>query len=55
MDDNLAGTICLVSSLILLCIFLYILVHLLKSLLLSTGDECIKKLYNFQIPGGGDI
>ena len=43
MDDNLAGTICLVSSLLLLCLFLYILVTLLKNTLLTTGDKCIKR------------
>ena len=47
MDDKLAGSICLTVSLILLCVFLYGLVHFLKNTLQSMGDSCINYSLRF--------
>lgn len=43
-NDELAGTICLVSSLLLLCIFLYGLVTVLKKTFLNAGENCFHSL-----------
>lgn len=47
MDDNLAGSLCLGVSLILLCIFLYGLVTFLKRTLLSAGEKSIRYSLQF--------
>jgi sodium-dependent phosphate cotransporter len=47
MDDELAGSICLIVSLLLLCIFLYGLVTFLKNTLQSMGDKCINYSLQF--------
>lgn len=44
LDDELAGTICLVVSLILLCVFLYGLVTVLKKTFLDAGETCFHKI-----------
>lgn len=42
MDDQLAGVICLVVSLLLLCFFLYALVSFLKKTVMGVGENCIR-------------
>jgi len=47
VDDNLAGSICLIVSLILLCIFLYGLVYYLKKTIMHSGEKSIKYVLQF--------
>lgn len=42
LDDQLAGVICLVVSLLLLCVFLYGLVTFLKRTVMGVGENCIR-------------
>jgi sodium-dependent phosphate cotransporter len=44
LSDEFAGTICLISSLVLLCIFLYGLVTVLKKTFLDAGENCFHRL-----------
>ena len=44
LSDELAGSICLASSLVLLCMFLYGLVTILKKTFLDAGENCFHRL-----------
>ena len=47
IGDELAGSLCLIISLILLCVFLYGLVTFLKNTLQNMGDNCINYSLRF--------